>query len=122
MVTVDGAEFVAGGAVLFLLRDGGEVGYVVGGRHGDAAHPEAGEGGVVVEEGVVLGVGVHEVEGSFALKAAVFDVANVAAEEWELEGMEEEGERGLGGYGMQGCVGVMEDDGGERVGGGVLLP
>ena len=47
---VDGAEFVAGGAVLFLFGDGGEVGEVVGGGHGDGADPEAGEGGVVVEE------------------------------------------------------------------------
>ena len=42
---VDGAEFVAGGAVLFLLGDGGQVGDVVFGGHGDAAHPDAGEGG-----------------------------------------------------------------------------
>ncbi len=55
---VDGAEFVAGGAVFLLLGDGGEVGDVVGGGHGDGTHPEAGEGGVVVEVGVVLGVGV----------------------------------------------------------------
>ena len=34
---IDGAEFVAGGAVLFLLGDGGEVGEVVGGGHGDEA-------------------------------------------------------------------------------------
>ena len=32
---VDGAEFVACGAVFFLLGDGGEVGGVVGGGHGD---------------------------------------------------------------------------------------
>ena len=59
---VDGAEFVAGGAVFLLFGDGGEVGEVVGGGHGDEAGPEAGEGGVVVEVGVVLGVDVEEVE------------------------------------------------------------
>ena len=32
---VDGAEFVAGGAVLFLLGDGGEIGEMVVGGHGD---------------------------------------------------------------------------------------
>jgi hypothetical protein len=62
-VAVDGAELVAGGAVLFLLGDGGEVGEVVGGGHGDRAHPETGEGGMAVEQGAVLGVGVEEVEG-----------------------------------------------------------
>ena len=45
-VAVDGALFVAGGAVFFLLGDGGEVGGVVFGGHGYVAEEETGEGGV----------------------------------------------------------------------------
>jgi len=45
---VDGALFVAGGAVLFLLGDGGQVCGVVFGRHGYGAEEEAGEGGVAI--------------------------------------------------------------------------
>jgi len=80
-IAVEAAEFVACGAVFLLLGDGCEVGDVVGGGHGDTAHPEAGEGGMVVEEGVVLGVGVDEVEGSGVIGTAGFDVAEEAAEE-----------------------------------------
>jgi hypothetical protein len=36
-VAVDGALFVAGGAVVFLLGDGGEIGGVILGGHGDGA-------------------------------------------------------------------------------------
>jgi hypothetical protein len=105
-----------------LLGDGGEVGEMVFGGHGDAAHPEAGEGGVVVEEGVVFSVGVEEVERGGIVGSGLFDVAEEAAEEWELEGVEEEGEGGLGGEGVEGGVGVVEVDGGEGIGGRVLLP
>jgi hypothetical protein len=61
-IAVNGAKFVACGAVLFLFGYGGEVGQVVGWGHGDEAGPEAGEGGVAVEVGVVFGVDVEEVE------------------------------------------------------------
>jgi len=119
---VDGAELVASRAVLFLLGDGGQVGDVVCGGHGDAAHPDAGEGGVVVEERVVLGVGVDEVEVGGVGGAGVLDVAEEAAEDGQFERMEEEGERWRGGNGVQRGVGVVELDGSEGVGGGVLRP
>ena len=51
---VDGAELVAGGAVLFLFGDLGQVGEVVLGAHGDHAVEEAGEGGVAVEDGHIV--------------------------------------------------------------------
>jgi len=95
---------------------------VVGGGHGDAADPEAGEGGVVVEEGVVLGVGVDEVEGCGVGGAGVLDVAEEAAEDGQLEGVKEECEGRRGGDGVEGGVGVVELDGREGVGGGVLRP
>jgi len=74
-VAVDGALFVAGGAVLFLLGDGFEVGGVVVGGHLDFAVPEAGEGGVVVEDVGALGVDVEEVEGARTFGVVVFDAA-----------------------------------------------
>ncbi len=46
-----------------MLGDGGEVGDVVFGGHGDGAEEEAGEGGVLVEDVAALGVDVEEVEG-----------------------------------------------------------
>ncbi len=113
---VDGAEFVAGGAVLFLLGDGGEVGEVIGGGHGYGADPEAGEGGVAVEEGAVFGVCVEEVKGFGMCSLRALDVAEEATENGEFEGVEEEGEGGFGGEWMGGCVGVAEGDGGEGVG------
>lgn len=112
---IDGAAFVAGGAVFFLIGDGGEVGEMVGGGHGDGAHPEAGEGGVVVEERVVLGVCVEEVKGFGMSGLGGFDVADEAAEEGEFEGVEEEGEGGLGGERVGGGVGVVEVKGREGV-------
>ncbi len=66
-VAVDGALFVAGGAVLFLRGDGGQVGDVIFRRHLDGAEEEAGEGGVVVEDGAALSVDVEEVEGGWLL-------------------------------------------------------
>ncbi len=80
-VAVDGALFVAGGAVLFLLGDGGEVGGVVFGGHGYGAEEEAGEGGVVVEDGAALGVDVEEVEGGLGGAGALGEVGFDAAEE-----------------------------------------
>ena len=109
-VAVDGAELVAGGAVLFLLGDGCEVGQVVGGGHGDRTHPEAGEGRMAVEQGAVLGVGVEQVEGAGIGGEGGFDVAQEAAEDGQLEWVEEEGERGFGWQGMAGGVGVVEDE------------
>jgi len=64
-VAVDGALFVAGGAVVFLLGDGGEVGGVVLGGHGYGAEEEASEGGMLVENFAALGVDVEEVEGGW---------------------------------------------------------
>ena len=61
-VAVDGALFVAGGAVLLLGGDGGEIGAVVFGGHGDGAVPETSEGGMAVEDGAAFGVDVEEVE------------------------------------------------------------
>ena len=58
---VDGALFVAGRAVFGLLGDGGEVGGVVFGGHGDPAEEEAGEGGVAVEDSGVFAVDVEEI-------------------------------------------------------------
>jgi hypothetical protein len=95
-----------------LLGYGGQVGQVVGGGHGDGAGPETGEGGVVVEEGVVLGVCVEEVKGFGMSGLGGLDVAEEAAEDGEFEGVEEEGQGGLGGEGVGGCVGVVEGEGG----------
>jgi len=83
---------------------------------GDGAHPEAGEGGVAVEEGAVLGVCVEEVKGFGMCGLGGLDVAEEAAEDGEFEGVEEEGEGGLGGEGMGGGVGVVECEGGEGFG------
>ena len=44
----------------FCCGDGGEVGEVVFGGHGDGAEEEAGEGGVAVEDGAALGVDVED--------------------------------------------------------------
>ena len=115
-IAVDGAKFVAGGAVLFLFGDGGDVGEVVGGGHGDEAGPEAGEGRVAVEVGVVLGVNVEEVKRFWIVGDRGLNMAEEAAQDGEFEGVEEEGEGGFGGEGMGGGVGVMEDQGGEGVG------
>ncbi len=106
-MAVDGAELVAGAAVLFLLSDGGQVSDVVGGGHGDGTHPDAGEGGMAVEEGVVLGVDVEKVERVRLGGEGLFDVAEEAAEDRELEGVEEEGEGRFDGERMFGRVGVV---------------
>ena len=113
---IDGAEFVACGAVFLLLGDGGEVGGVVGWGHGDEAVPEAGEGGVAVEVGVVFGVDVEEVERAWIVGDRMFDVTEEAALDGEFDGVEEEGEGGFGGEEMGGGVGVVEDEGGEGIG------
>lgn len=111
MKAVDGAEFVTGGAVLFLFGNGGEVGQVVVGGHGDEAGPETAEGRVAIEVGVVLGVDVDEVKGIGMPGLRGLNVAEEAAQDGELEGMEEEGERGFGRERMGGGVGVVEGEG-----------
>ena len=115
-IAVDGAEFVAGGAVFLLLGYGGEVGDVVGGGHGDEAGPEAGEGGVVVEVGVVLGVDVEEVEGLWIVWRWRFLRGGGSGAGWGVR----RGGRGRPGWvrgeGVGGCVGVVEGEGGEGVG------
>ncbi len=120
--SVDGAEFVAGGAVLFLLRDGGEVGEMVGGCHGDGACPEAGEGGMAVEQGVVLGVGVQEVKWVGVAGEGALDVFEEAAKDGEFKRVKEEGERGRGGERVGGGVGVVKGEGSEGVGERVVAP
>ena len=62
-VAVDGALFVAGGAVFLLGGDGGEVGYVVFGGHEDGAEEETRKSGVAVEDVAALRVDVEEIEG-----------------------------------------------------------
>ena len=114
--SVDCAEFVAGGAVFFLFGYGGQVGEVVGGGHGDGAHPETGEGGVAVEYRAVLGVCVEEVKRFRMCGLGGLDVTEEAAEEREFKGVEEEGEGGFEGEGVGGGVGVVEDEGGEGIG------
>ena len=113
---VNSTEFVAGGAVFPLLGDGGQVSGVVGGGHGDEAGPEAGEGGVVIEVGVVFGVDVEEVEWLWIVGDRLLYVTEESAQEGEFEGVEEEGEGGFGGEGVGGRVGVVEGEGGEGVG------
>jgi len=118
----DGAELVAGGTVLVLLGDGGEIGDVIFGGHGDAAEPETLEAWVVVDEGIVLGVGVEEVEGCGGLGSTVFDMAEEAAQDGGLEWMEEESECWRVGEGVEDGVGVVKFDGREGVGGRIALP
>ena len=120
--TVDGAEFVARGAVFFLFGNGGEVGQVVVGGHGDEAGPETAEGWVVVEVGVVLGVDVDEIKRMGMRGLRGFNMAEEAAQDGELEGMEEEGERGFERERMGGGVGVVEDERREGVGLCVVVP
>jgi len=94
-VAVDGALFISGRAVVFLLSDGGEVGGVVLGGHGDGAEEEAGEGGMLVEDFAALGVDVEEVEGGWGSAGfrceAGFDAAEKELEDGGFEGVEEEG-------------------------------
>ena len=95
--TIDRAELIASRAVFLLLRDGFEIGEVVSGRHGDAAGPEAAKAAVVVQQGVVFGVDIDEIEGSGRGGDRAEDVAEEAAEEFGLEGVKEIGEGGFGG-------------------------
>ncbi len=122
-VAVDGALFVAGGTVLFLLGDGFQVGSVVFGGHLDFAVPEAGEGWVIVEDVSALGVDVEEVEsclrGAAALGESGFNALEKGFEDRSFEGVEEEGEgRGAGKVEVEGVL-LIEADGGDGVGGGV---
>jgi len=120
---VDGALFVAGGAVLFLLGDGSEVGGVVFGGHGYGAEEKAGKGRVAVEDGAALGVDVEEIEGWSGVAAARgelgFDAAEEKLEDGGFEGVKEEGEGG--GSGEVEGEGILfeEADGSEWMRGGV---
>ena len=76
----------------------------------------------MVEVGVVLGVDVDEIEGVGVRGLRGLDVAEEAAQDGELEGMEEEGERGFEGERVGGGVGVVESEGGEGVGLCVVVP
>jgi hypothetical protein len=120
---IDGALFVAGGAVFFLLGDGGQVGGVVFGRHGYGTEEEAGERWVAVEDRAALGVDVEEIEGWCGGAAVWCELGfNAAEEELEdgcLERMEEEREgRGAGEVEGEGVL-LEEADGGECWGGSV---
>jgi hypothetical protein len=121
---IDRAELVAGRAVFFLFGDGGEIGDVIGRCHGDRTYPQAGEGGMAIEQRTMLGVGVEQVEGSglWARGLGALDVSQETAEDGELEGMKEEGEGGLERQRMRGGVGVMQEQRGERMGERVALP
>jgi hypothetical protein len=118
---VDGALFVAGRAVLFLLGYSGEFGGVVFGRHGYGAEEEAGEGGVLVEDGATLGVDVEEVErwcgnrvGFAAARGELgFDATEEELENGGFEGMEEEGQGWSAGEVEGEGVLFEETDGGE---------
>ncbi len=103
--------------------DGGEVGYVVFGGHGDGAEEEAGEGGVAVEDIAALGVDVEEVEGGRFVFGEFgelgFDAAEQSFEDGGFEGVEEEGYGGGGGEVEGEGVLLEELGGGEAWGGGV---
>ena len=71
-----------------MLSYGGEIGGVVFGGHGYEAVPEAGEGGVAVEDGTALGVDVEDVEGVGAGGELGFDAvgpARIERDAGELE-------------------------------------
>ncbi len=89
---------------------------MIGGGHGDGAHPETGEAGVVVEEGAVFGIGVEEVERPWIQRDRAFDKVEKTAQDGEFEGVKEEGECGFRGEGICGGVGVVEVQGSEGVG------
>jgi hypothetical protein len=121
---IDRTQLVAGGTVLFLIGDGGEIGDVIGRCHGDWAHPQASEGGMAIEQRTVLGVGVEQIEGSGVSARGLrgLDVAQEAAQDGEFEGMKEEGDGGFERQRVGGGVGVMQEQGSQRVGERVALP
>ena len=93
---------------------------MVFGGHLDFAVPEAGEGGVVVEDVGALGVDVEKVEGGAgALGVVGFDAAEEGFEDGGFEGVEEEGQGGGAGEVEVEGVLLVEADGGDGVGGGV---
>jgi hypothetical protein len=122
-VAVYGALFVAGRAVVFLLRDGGEVCGVILWGHGDGAEEEASEGRVLVEDFAALGVDVEEVEGGWRsarfLCEAGFDAAEKELQNGGFEGVEEEGEGGGAGEVEGEDVLLVEPDGSKPRRGGV---
>jgi hypothetical protein len=124
-VAVDCALLVSGGTVFFLCGDGGQVGDVVLGGHGDGAEEESGEGGVAVEDVGALGVDVEEIEcgrwtAGGALGELGFDAAEEELEDGSFKGVEEEGD--AGGGGEIEVEGVLQEELGWREGwgGGVV--
>jgi len=97
-IAVDGALLVTGGAVVFLLGDGGDVGGVIFGRHGYGAEEKTGEGGIPVEDVAALGVDVEEIEcrrrGAGFFGEASFDASEKELENGGFEGVEEKGQGG----------------------------
>jgi hypothetical protein len=101
-VAVDGALFVAGGAVLFLRGDGGQIGDVVLGGHGDGPEEETGEGGMAVEDVAALGVDVEDVErwwgrGGGLFCEVGFDVAEESFQDGGFEGWKRKATKGVAG-------------------------
>ena len=116
-VTVDGALFIAGGAVVSLLGDGGEVGGVIFRGHGYGAEEETGECGVLIEDFAALGVDVKEIEGRGGnpnfFGEAGFDVTEKEFEDGGFEGVKEKRDgRGAGQVEGEGVL-LEEADGGE---------
>lgn len=108
--TIDRAELVTGGTVFLLLGDGCEIGDVILGRHGHAPKPDASEGGMTVDEGVVFGVDVEEIEGARARGEVCLDVAKEATQQTVFERMKEEREDGLRWEWRARGIGFMEQE------------
>ena len=122
----DGAELIAGGAVVELGGDLFEIGDVIFGRHGDATFPERGEVRFLGEDAAVFRVGVEDVDGlrgSCVGGGLLEEAAEQAADGGRLERVEEEEKEGAGG--KRGGEGVALDEAergeelvGARLGGG----
>ena len=123
-VAVDGALFVAGGAVFLLAGDGFEVGGVVLRGHLDVVEEELGEGGVAVEDVGAFGVDVDEVECGLAGGLgtggeAGLDAAEELAEDGRFERVEEEEKHGRGGESKSSASCSRTSMGASGLGGGV---
>ena len=104
-VAVDGALFVAGRAVLFLLCDGFEIGGVVLGRHLHLIEEKLRESGMAVEDVGALSVGVDEIECGISARAELcVDALDELFEHRRLEWVEEEDEDRRGGELELECV------------------
>ena len=89
------------------------------GGHGHKAVPEAGVGGVAIEDGAALGIDVEDVEGAGAVAELSFDATEERFEDGCLEGVEEEGEGGSAGKVVVECVLLEEARGGDFGGRGI---